>query len=46
MYILKDLQIKNSDNGKSNHRVIAVYKLQLFLYNVSKNTVEKLEKNV
>jgi hypothetical protein len=30
--------MKNSDNGECNHHVIAVYKLQVFLYNVSKNT--------
>jgi hypothetical protein len=28
MYILEDLQMKNSHNGGSSHRVIAVYKLQ------------------
>jgi hypothetical protein len=42
MYILKGLQIKNSYNGESNHPVIAVYKLQVFLYNVSKNTRGKI----
>jgi hypothetical protein len=45
MHILKDFQMKNSDNGESSHGVIAVYKLQVFIYNISKNTVEKLEKN-
>jgi hypothetical protein len=44
--MLKDLQMKNSYNGESNHRIIAAYKLQVFLYNVSKNTGGKLEKNV
>jgi hypothetical protein len=42
MYILKDLQMKNSDNEESNLRVIAVYKLQVFLYNVSKNAGGKI----
>jgi hypothetical protein len=42
MYMLKDLQMKNSDNGESNHRVIGVYKFQVFLYNVSKNTCGKI----
>jgi hypothetical protein len=41
--MLKDLQIKNSDNGESCHRVIAEYKLQVFLHNVSKNTGGKIE---
>jgi hypothetical protein len=36
MCVLKDLQMKNSHNGESNHPVIAVYKLQVFLYNYSK----------
>jgi hypothetical protein len=34
--------MNNSDNGESNHGVIAVYKLQVFLYNVSKNTGGKI----
>jgi hypothetical protein len=38
----KDLQMKNSDNGESNHRVIAGYRLQVFLYNFSKNTGGKI----
>jgi hypothetical protein len=42
MYMLKDLQMKNSDSGESYHRVIAVYKLQVFLYNVSKNSGGKV----
>jgi hypothetical protein len=42
IYMLKDLQIKNSDNGESCDRVIAVYKLQVFLYNISKNTGGKI----
>jgi hypothetical protein len=33
---LKDLQNKNSDNGESQHRIIAVYNLQCFLYDVGK----------
>jgi hypothetical protein len=33
---IKDLQNKNSDNGESNHRIIAVYNLQCFLYDVGK----------
>jgi hypothetical protein len=33
---LKDLQNKNSDNGDSHHRIIAVYNLQCFLYDVGK----------
>jgi hypothetical protein len=33
---LKDLQNKNSDNGESNHRIIAIYNLQCFLYDVGK----------
>jgi hypothetical protein len=34
--------MKNSDIGESNHRVITVYKLQVFLYNVSKNNGGKI----
>jgi hypothetical protein len=34
--MFKDIQIKKSYNGESNHRVIAVYNLQIFLYNVLK----------
>jgi hypothetical protein len=39
MFMLNDVQMKNRDNGESNHCVIAVYNLQNFLYNVSKNMV-------
>jgi hypothetical protein len=39
---LKDLQNKNSDNGESNHRIIAVYNLQCFLYDVGKPICGKL----
>jgi hypothetical protein len=33
---LKELQIKNRDDGESNHRIVAVYNLQCYLYNVGK----------
>jgi hypothetical protein len=33
---LKDLQSKNSDNGESNHRIVAVFNFQCFLYDVGK----------
>jgi hypothetical protein len=46
MYLLKDFQMKNRDNGESNHCVITVYKLQVFLYNVSKNTCGKIGKKM
>jgi hypothetical protein len=36
------IQLKNYDNGESNHYIIIVYKLQVFLYNVSKNTGGKI----
>jgi hypothetical protein len=35
--MLKDIQMKNRDNEESIHRIIAIYKLQVFLYEVSKN---------
>jgi hypothetical protein len=34
--------MKNSDNRESSHSVIYIYKLQVFLYNVSKNTGGKI----
>jgi hypothetical protein len=34
--------MKNNNNGESNNWVIQVYKLQVFLYNVSKNTGVKI----
>jgi hypothetical protein len=39
---LKDLQSKNGDNGESNHRIIAVFNLQYFLYDVGKPIGGKL----
>jgi hypothetical protein len=39
---VKDLQNKNSDNGESNHRVVAVFNLQCFLYDVGKPISGKL----
>jgi hypothetical protein len=42
IYMLKDLQMKSSENGENNHRVITIYKLQVFLCNVSKNTGGKI----
>jgi hypothetical protein len=33
---LKDLQSENSDNDESNHRIVAVFNLQCFLFNVGK----------
>jgi hypothetical protein len=39
---LKDLQSKNSDNGESNHRIVAVFNLQCFLYGVGKQIGGKL----
>jgi hypothetical protein len=33
---LKDLQNKSSDTGESNHRIIAEYNIQCFLYDVGK----------
>jgi hypothetical protein len=34
---LKELQIKNREDSESNHRIVAVYKLQCYLYNVVKH---------
>jgi hypothetical protein len=39
---LKDLQNKNSDNGESKHRIVAVFNLQCFLYDVGKPIGGKL----
>jgi hypothetical protein len=39
---LKDLQSKNSNNGESNHRIVAVFNLQCFLYDLGKSIGEKL----
>jgi hypothetical protein len=39
---LKDLQSKNSDNCESNHRIVAVFNLQCFLYDVKKPIGGKL----
>jgi hypothetical protein len=39
---LKDLQSKNNDNGKSNHRIVVVFNLQCFLYDVGKQIGGKL----
>jgi hypothetical protein len=39
---LKDLQSKNSDNGESNHRIVAMFNLQCFLYDVGKPIDRKL----
>jgi hypothetical protein len=33
---LKELQVKNREDGESNHRIVAVYNLQCYLYNVGK----------
>jgi hypothetical protein len=33
---LKELQIKNREDGERNHRIVAVYNLQCYLYNVGK----------
>jgi hypothetical protein len=33
---LKELQIKNREDGEGNHRIAAVYNLQHYLYNVGK----------
>jgi hypothetical protein len=33
---IKDFRNKNSDNGESNHRIIAASNLHCFLYDVSK----------
>jgi hypothetical protein len=33
---LKDLQSKNSNNGENNHRIVVVFNLQCFLYDVGK----------
>jgi hypothetical protein len=47
MYLLKDLQIKNSDNGENNHRVIVMYiNFKFFFIMFLKILVEKMEKNV
>jgi hypothetical protein len=34
---LKELQVKNREDGESNHRIVAVYNLQCYLYNVGKH---------
>jgi hypothetical protein len=39
---LKDLQSKKSDNSESNHRIVAVFNLQGFLYDVRKPIGGKL----
>jgi hypothetical protein len=39
---LKDLQSKNSNNRESNHRIVAVFNLQCFLYDVGKLISGKL----
>jgi hypothetical protein len=39
---LKDIQSKNSDNGESNHRIVAVFNLQCFFYDVGKPIGGKL----
>jgi hypothetical protein len=39
---LKDLQNKHSDNGESKHRIVAVFNLQCFLYDVGKPIGGKL----
>jgi hypothetical protein len=33
---LKELQIKSREDGESNHRIITVYNLHCYLYNVGK----------
>jgi hypothetical protein len=33
---LKEFQIKNREDDKSNHRVVAMYYIQWYLYNVDK----------
>jgi hypothetical protein len=38
---LKELQIKNREDGGSNHMIVAVYNLQCYLYNVGKPIGEK-----
>jgi hypothetical protein len=39
---LKDLQNKNSDYGESKHRIVVVFNLQCFLYDVGKPIGGKL----
>jgi hypothetical protein len=39
---LKDLQNKNSDNGESKHRIVAVFNFQYFLYDFGKPIGGKL----
>jgi hypothetical protein len=39
---LKNLQSKNSNNGENNHRIVAVFNLQCFLYDVWKQIGGKL----
>jgi hypothetical protein len=34
---LKELEIKNREDGESNHRIIAVNNLQCFLYNLGEH---------
>jgi hypothetical protein len=38
---LKELQIKSREDGESNHRIVAVYNLQCYLYNVGKQICGK-----
>jgi hypothetical protein len=33
---LKELQIKNRDDGENNYRIVVVHNLQCYMYNIGK----------